>query len=326
MNKRYSLETAYGGVEHFALEADGYRIDKVAFHTKPGEESCWTPVMRDFRQYFYLGRDILRLRAALFALQRCFGKWGGEQTPESHRDYSMFYLLYLATYRQALPPVFGGHFIRESERLTPEERERVAGLVRREFMAGYRTPAGPFDREVEAGLAADRAELVPGMDPKLANRPEVVFVMSLNIHVLAAALYIPDPSHILADGIRDVKKHMDIVFGIENELKALCDTARITDDDHRNAFYMYFLQMRLLRDQGLVKDGSVEYSMLMFLYLELYRTELLPCFTVEPFASRWKALPKSVKEDRAEHFRKRLSIAREQFKKQVEREDANEQK
>jgi ADP-ribosyl-[dinitrogen reductase] hydrolase len=62
--------------------------------------------------------------------------------------------------------------------------------------------------------------------------------------------------------------------------------------------------------------------MLMFLYLELYRKELLSCFTVEPFASQWKALPKSAKEDTAELFRKRLSLAREKFKKQEEEEYA----
>ena len=86
------------------------------------------------------------------------------------------------------------------------------------------------------------------------------------------------------------------------------------------------MQARLIRNPTLVKDGSVEYSMLMFLYLELYRMEFLPCFTVEPFVSLWKALPKSAKEDTAELFRKRLSLAREKFKKQEEEEYANAHK
>lgn len=316
MNKRNILKSAFEGVEDFALEADGYKIAQIVFGDKPGEKSCWSRVFEDFRRYFYIGRDPLLLRTALFALQRSFAKWGGEQTPEYDREYSMFYLLYLATYRYELPRVFEYRFLEREDRLTKEEREEVAGMVRREFMAGYRSPIVPFEQEVETCLAADHEDIVSAMDPKLANRPEVILAMSFRVPLLASAIYIPDSSIIHVSGIKDIRDHMDIAFEIETALQNLCTTAKLADDDHMNALMMFFLQVRLIRDPALVKDGSVEYSMLMFLYLELYRKELLPCFSVEPFASRWKALPKSVKEDTAESFRKRLSLAREKIAKQ----------
>ena len=189
-------------------------------------------------------------------------------------------------------------------------------MVRREFMAGYRSPIVPFEQEVETCLAADHEDIVSAMDPKLANRPEVILAMSFRVPLLASAIYIPDSSIIHVSGIKDIRDHMDIAFETETALQNLCTTAKLADDDHMNALMMFFLQVRLIRDPALVKDGSVEYSMLMFLYLELYRKELLPCFSVDPFASRWKALPKSVKEDTAESFRKRLSLAREKIAKQ----------
>ena len=318
MNKRYSLQSAYVGVEHFALEADGYKIANIAFGDKPEERSCWSRVFEDFRRYFYVGRDQLLLRAALFALQRSFGNWGGEQTPESDREYSLFYLLYLETYRRELPPLFAGQFIEKAERLTGDERERIAGMVRREFMTGCRSAAEPFEWEVRCRLTANHDELVSGMDSEIGKRPEVILAMSINVPVLAVGLYVPDCSAIQAEGIKDINEYMDIAFRIERDLKKICDTAELSADDYMNALAMFFLQVRLIRNPGLVKDGSVEYFMLMFLYLDLYRRELLPCFTVEPFASQWKALPKSVKEDTAEKFRKRLSLAREQFKKKAE--------
>lgn len=326
MNKRYSLKSAYNGVEHFALEADGYKIAKIAFGDKDGEKSCWFRVFEDFRGYFYFGRDLLLLRTALFALQRGLGKWGGEQTPEYDREFSMFYLLYLATYRHELPSVFVGRFIKREERLTKEERELVAGMVRREFMVGYRSQIAPFDWEVENCLTADHAGIISKMDTELRNRPEVILAMSFNVPVLATAIYTSDCTDIQAQGIKDIRNNMDIVFEIETALWELCDTARFASDDHMNALMMFFLQARLIRNPALVKDGSVEYSMLMFLYLELYRREFLPCFTVEPFVSQWKALPKSAKEDTAELFRKRLSLAREKFQKQAEEEYANAHK
>ena len=317
MHKRNSLKSAYEGVEDFALEADGYKIAQIVFGDKPEEKSCWFRVFEDFRRYFYIGRDLLLLRTALFALQRSFAKWGGEQTPEYDRDFSMFYLLYLATYRHELPSVFQGHFIEREERLTREEREQIAGMVRREFMAGYRSPVTPFDREVEQYLTSNHVDIVSAMDSGLRDRPEVILAMSIHVPLLASAIYIPDCSPIHFEGIKEIRNHMDIAFEIEKALLDLCTAAKFSDDDHRNALALFFLQMRIWRDPNLIKDGSVEYSMLMFLYLELYRKELLPCFTVEPFASQWKGLSKRTKEDTAELFRKRLSLAREKFQKQT---------
>ena len=326
MRNKHCLESAYEGVEHFALEADGYKIAKIAFNDKPGEDNCWSRVFDDFRRYFYIGYDQVLLRAALFALQRFFGKWGGEQTPESDRDYSLFYLLFLETYRHDLPEPFKGHLFEKEDYMTFEEREQLASVVRMEFMAGYRSPIASFEEEAKAFLTANHEKIVSKLDTKYRNRPEVILAMSINIPMLAAALYISDSSHIPSGGIKDVKKHLDIVYKIEKHMCNLCSTRMISADDHLNALALFFLETRLIRNPNLVQDGSVEYSMLMFLYLELYRKEFLPCFTVEPFASQWKALPKSTREDTAELFRKRLSLAREKFKKQEKEEYANANK
>ena len=322
MRDTEELKSAYWGVGHFALEADGYRIDKIVFPNKPKGESCWDQVFRDFDKYLYIGRDQLLLRAALFALQRFFGKWGGEQTPESHRDFSLYYLLYLATYRYELPAPFKGHFFKDDDYTTIEEREQLASVVRRQFMSGYRSPIASFEAEARAFLTANHTKIISKLDTKYRNRPEIILAMSINIPRLAASLYMPDSTYILPGGIKNVKEHLDIVYKIEKHMYNLCSTRMISADDHINALAFFFLETRLIRNPNLVSDGSVEYSMLMFLYLELYRKELLSCFTVEPFASQWQALPKNAKEDTAELFRKRLSLARETFKKQEEEEYA----
>ena len=326
MRDKECLRSAYWGVGHFALEADGYKIAKIAFGDKDGEKSCWFRVFDDFRRYFYIGRDQVLVRAALFALQRSFGKWGGEQTPEYHRDYSMYYLLFLETYRHELPEPFKGHFFEKEDYMSLEEREQVAGMVRRECMAGYRSPIAPFETDVKSFLTASQTKIVSKLDPKHRNRPEVILAMSFNVSMLAVAFYIRDSTYIHPDGIKDPEDKMYIVSKIADSLNELCNTARFAVDDYRNALAMFFLETRLIRNPCLVQDGSVEYSMLMFLYLELYRKDFLPCFTVDPFASRWKAIPKSVKEDTAELFRKRLSLAREKFKQQAEEEYANANK
>jgi hypothetical protein len=76
MRDKEKLKSAYWGVGHFALEADGYKIADIMFGDRPGEKNCWSNVFEDFDHFFYIGRDQVLLRAALFALQRFFGKWG----------------------------------------------------------------------------------------------------------------------------------------------------------------------------------------------------------------------------------------------------------
>ena len=300
-------EDIYWALDDFALQFDGY----CAAHVIPNYDDIRERFFDDFKRYFYIPKDKLLVRTQLFMLQRYFGKWGGEQTPEYDRDYSLYYLLYLEVYRYSFNPVFKSDFGFHDH--LPEDAdctvlENLAGAIRRHFSGEKRPILDSIDNIVDNYFSAETYGFLK--DEKLLSRPEVILAASIN-PVLTADLFL---------------RHSSEAHGsFCDELISMLKDLKLSQNDVKNHLFLYILQAWLSRNPSCVDTLSPEYVLLMFLYLHLYRTDLPEYLCREPFLAQWKKMSGSRKEDTAELFRKKLCIMREErVKKEYERYNKND--
>ncbi len=302
-------EDIYWALGEYALRFDGYCAAEVV----PYDDDSRDRVTDDFRKYFYIPRDMLLVKTKLFMLQRYFGKWGGEQTPEYDRLYSLYYLLYLETYRHAPPSVFRSdidyhdHLPKDAD---AKILENLAGAVRRHFAGEIRPTLSSIDYVFDKSFYAPTS-VFPNQ--KLLSRPEVILSLAIN-PVLATNLLLRHSYESIPNMKSELspERRQDAIRLFGGELAEMLKDLKLFQDDIKNHLFLFILQAWLSRQQSCVDDLSVEYVLLMFLYLHLYRIELPEYMGHEPFYSRWKNLPKSSKEDTAELFRKKLCLMREE--------------
>ena len=308
-DRDFKEEDIYWAIGEYALRFDGYCAAEVV----PYDDDSRNRFIDDFRKYFYIPKDVLLVKTQLFMLQRYFGKWGGEQTPAYDRLYSLYYLLYLESYRHTPPSVFRrdsnyhDHLPKDADART---LENLAGAVRRHF-AGEKSPTlSSID------YVFDKSFYVPISvfpNQKLLSRPEVILSLAIN-PVLATNLLLRHSYESIPDIKSELstERRQDAIRLFGGELAAMLKDLKLFQDDIKNRLFMFILQAWLSRKQSCVDELSVEYVLLMFLYLHLYRIELPEYIGREPFCSQWENLPKSRKEDTAELFRKKLCLMREE--------------
>ncbi len=304
----------YWAIDNFALEFDGY----CAAETVSYDDDARRRFVDDFKKYFYIPKDKILVRTELFMLQRYFGKWGGEQTPEYNRLFSLYYLLYLEAYRHTPPAVFKsdfdyhGHLPKDASAGT---LENLAGAIRRHFVGECRPTISSIDYVFDKSFYAP-ISIFPNQ--KLLARPEVILSLAIN-PVLVTNLLLRHSSETVSGIKSDLSdgRRSDAVRLFGGELATMLKDLKFFQDDIKNCLFLFILQGWLSRNPSCVDELSIEYVLLMFLYLHLYRIELPEYLGHEPFYSKWKELPKSRTEDTAELFRKKLCLMREERLKKI---------
>lgn len=298
-------------VGEYALLFDGYCAADVASY----DDATRKRFFDDFKQYFYIPKDKLLSRTMLFMLQRYFGKWGGEQTPEYDRDFSLYYLLYLEVYRYKFNSVFTSDFDPFHEYLpkvviNETILENLAGAIRRHFSGGKRPTLNSIDYILD-NCFSDTTRGFPE-DKKLLSRPEVILAASIK-PILATNLLLRHSSETFSMIMSELscKRRDDAVYSFGKELRSMLRDLKLSQNDIKNHLFLFILQAWLSRHTSCIDTLSAEYILLMFLYLHLYRTEIPEYMGREPFFSQWTNLAKSHKEDTAELFRKKLCLLRE---------------
>ena len=296
-------------IGEYALELDGYCSASLAHY----DDKCRERFFEDFKKYFYIPNDKLLIRTQLFMLQRWFGKWGGEQTPAYDRDYSLYYLLYLEAYRYRIPSIFKSdwdYHDRLPKDANEDTLENLAGGIRRHFVGDRPHEMTSIDYKLNNYFSNNLFGFLD--NHHLLSRPEVLLAASIN-PVLAVTLFLCHSSEAtnFNEGLaQTVLQEAIRTFG--NELATMTTSFKFSQDDIRNHLYFFILQAWLERHLSSIDLLSAEYVLLMFLYLHLYRIELPSYMGREPFYSQWNKLSKSIKEDTAEQFRKKLCIMREE--------------
>ena len=301
-----AIDSAAADIASVALEYNGYAIKTVLFPKEECMACCDAAAEKTFR----LNRNRYFLRSSLFGFQRYFGKWGGEWVPEWHRQYSIYYFVFLQSYRVHLPRCAQVFRFSDHPIVPDNVREKVAAKIRNLFIQSLpdRTPVENIPGMAKNGFDKHYVEnlLLPEKD----REP---FVLALSYD-----------ARLIADGGSDVEIGLNrgvdppdertLRFVIETMQTAL-EKSEYSLDESENGMVFNLLAVELLRKPCLMDSVTLQYAHFMLLYLHLYRTRIPSFVRIEPHATRWESIPFETKETIAAKYRRILAEFREKESK-----------
>ncbi len=297
---------AAADIDSIALEYNGYAIKTVLFPKEECMACCDAAAEKTLR----LNRNRYFLRSSLFGFQRYFGKWGGERVPDWHRQYSVYYFVFLQSYRVHLPRCVQVFRFSDHPIVPDNVREKIAAKIRNLFIQSLpdRTPVENIPEMAKHGFDGHYVANL-----SLPEKDREPFVLALSYD-----------ARLIADGGSDVEigpnhgsappEERTLRFATETMQTAL-GKSEYSLDESENGMVFNLLAVELLRKRYLMDSVTLQYAHFMLLYLHLYRTHIPSFVRVEPHATRWESIPFETKETIAAKYRRILAEFREKESK-----------
>ena len=310
-NLQGEIDATAADIDSIALEYDGYAIKTILFPKEKYMACCDAAAEKTFR----LNQNRYYLRSSLFGYQRYFGKWGGERVPEWDRQYSIYYFVFLQSYRVRLPRcVQELHAFRNP--IVPDAiKEKVASDIRNRFLQSFSVDNDEEDISSIVRCGFDKDHIGNLSMPETECEP-FHLALAYNARLIADGGAGVEIScyHGRTDQPWYYEKALQFA---SDELRTVFEKAEYSLDESENGMCFNLLAIDLLRNQHLMETINRKYAHFMFLYLHLYRTHIPSFVRVEPHASRWESIPFDKKESLAAKYRRFLAIHREKASKRA---------